>query len=237
MAHLQSLTALAQSVLIHEAHTAHIGDHPAIPEGGIQCGNQILGESAQQQTPHLDPFKEVNGSALQTLPFTADSGHGTLAIQVAQMLFAVLEQVNPLVPAHGLDGFELTNQTAAVILDIVKLLLAEGFPIGFLEHIDDNAADFLQVFALCLPIHIGFGTEEFGVGIFALTHYLTPPFFWMRLISRDSTNAWKRVRSWPEPRLLYRRSILSTGQPFSSAITWLTRARSKPQKSQYFICS
>ena len=121
---------------------------------------------------------------------------------------------------------------ADIVLDVGLLLGGEGLPVGLLQHIPDDAAHFLQVPALCLPVHVVLGPEELGVGEFHLCHYLVPPFFWMRLISRDSTKAWTRVRSWPELPLLYRRSILSTGQSYSSCMMWLTSARSKPVHPQ-----
>ena len=42
MGHLQIAAAQAHRILIHKADTAHVGDHPAIPEGRIQRGNQVL---------------------------------------------------------------------------------------------------------------------------------------------------------------------------------------------------
>ena len=110
------------------------------------------------------------------------------------------------------------------------LARAEGFPVGSKEHILGDIKDFLQVFALRLPVHVVLRAEERRIGVFrSFRHQFSPPSLRMRLISSDSTNACTRVRSCPELPLLYRRSTERTGQFFSSAIMWLTSARSKPQ--------
>ena len=113
----------------------------------------------------------------------------------------------------------------------VLLFPAKGFPVRLLDEIESDGAKLLQVGGLRLPVHLSLGAEEFGIGKFLLvSHQLAPPFcLWSFLISSDSTKACTRVRSWPELPLLYRRSMLSTGQSYSSCMMWLTRARSKPQ--------
>ena len=234
MAHFQGVAPLAHGVLVHECHAAHVRDHPAVPEGGVQGGDQILGEGAQQHAPGLEPAAEVDKRALHAAPLAADGGHVALAVQVAQALFAVFQQVHALLAGHGGHGLGLALYPGQIIQQVVLLLLAEGLPVGLLQQLQGDAAHLLQVGGLGLPVHLGPGPEEFGVGEFLLvSHQRAPPFclwaLWSFLISRDSTNACMRVRSWPELPLLYRRSMDSTGQLYSSCMMWLTSARSKPQ--------
>ena len=231
VAHFQSVAPLPHGVLVKEGHAAHIGDHPAVPERGVQRGDQILGEGGQQHPPDLQPAGEVDEGALHAAPLPADSGHIALAVQVAQPLLTVEQQVLALGAGHTGDGFGLPRHAVHVVQQVVLLLFAEGLPVGLFDKVQGDGAHFLQVGGLCLPVHLGLGAEEFGIGEFLLvSHQLAPPFcLWSFLISRDSTNACTRVRSWPELPLLYRRSILSTGQSYSSCMMWLTSARSKPQ--------
>ena len=218
VAHLQGVAPLAHGVLVHEADAAHIGDHPPVVERHVQGRDQVLGEGAQQHTPHPQPFLEIIGGVGHAAPLAAHGDHVALAVQGAQVLFTGFQQVQPFGGGHGGDGPGLADHPADIVLDVGLLLGGEGLPVGLLQHIPDDAAHFLQVPALCLPVHVVLGPEELGVGEFHLCHYLVPPFFWMRLISRDSTKAWTRVRSWPELPLLYRRSMDSTGQLYSSCM-------------------
>ena len=209
---------LAHGVLVHEADAAHIGDHPPVIERHVQGRDQVLGEGAQQHAPRPQPLLEVIGGVGHAAPLAAHGDHVALAVQGAQVLFTGFQQVQPFGGGHGGDGLGLADHPADIVLDVGLLLDGEGLPVGLLQHIPDDAAHFLQVPALCLPVHVVLGPEELGVGEFHLCHYLVPPFFWMRLISRDSTKAWTRVRSWPELPLLYRRSMDSTGQLYSSCM-------------------
>ena len=204
MAHLQCAAALTHDVLIHEPHTAHVGNHPAIPEGGIQSRDQVLGEGGEEHAPHPQPFLIVVSGVLHTAPLTAHCCHGTFAVKLAEALFSVNQEVFSLFGRHSHHGFEFFRDTAPVILEIIQAVIPEFFPVRLLEHVDNNAADFQQVFSLLFPVHIVFCAEECGIRIFDFCsgHQFLPPFFWMRLISSDSTNAWKRVRSWPEVLLL-----------------------------------
>ena len=231
VAHAQGVAALSHGVLVHEAHAAHVGDHPAIPEGGVQGGNEILGEGAQQHAPCFQPAGEVDKRALHAAPLTADGGHVALAVQCAQLLLAVEQQILPLGAGHAGHGSGLPRHAVHVVKEVILLLLAEGLPVRLLDELQRDGADLLQVGGLRLPVHLRSGAEECGVGEFLLVgHQLAPPFcLWIFLISSDSTKACTRVRSWPELPLLYRRSILSTGQSYSSCMMWLTSARSKPQ--------
>ena len=231
VAHFQGVAPLTHGVLIHEAHAAHIGDHPAIPERGIQGGYQILGEGGQQHAPDLQPAGEVDEGALHAAPLPADSGHVTLTVQGTQMLFAVEQQVLALRAGHGGNGLGLPCYTVHIVKEMLLLFPAKGLPVRLLDEIESDGAKLLQVGGLRLPVHLSLGAEEFGIGKFLLvSHQLAPPFcLWSFLISSDSTKACTRVRSWPELPLLYRRSMLSTGQSYSSCMMWLTSARSKPQ--------
>ena len=140
------------------------------------------------------------------------------------------EKLAALGAGHGGDLGGFLGNALAEIDPALFLARAEGFPVGGKEHILGDIKDFLQVFALRLPIHVVLCAEERRIGVFrSFRHQFSPPSLRMRLISSDSTNACTRVRSCPELPLLYRRSTERTGQFFSSAIMWLTSARSKPQ--------
>ena len=165
MAHLQRPATLAHGILVHEADAADVGDHPAVVKRGVQGGDQILGEGAQQHAPHLQPAGKVDGGALQTAPFAADGDHVTLAVQVAQTLFAVQQQILPLGAGHGADILDLACHAAAVVLDALPLAAEEGFIVGLPGHTGDDAAHFLQVLQLGLQIHIILGLEKGGIGI------------------------------------------------------------------------
>ena len=230
MAHFQGVAPLSHGVLIHEAHAAHIGDHPAIPERGVQGGYQVLGEGCQQHTPDLQPAGEVDEGALHAAPLPADGGHVALTVQGAQMLFAVFQQIHALRTGHGGNGLGLAGHTGHVVQQVILLLGGKCLPVRLLQQVEGDGAELLQVLSLLLPVHVVPCAEELGVGEFLLlSHQWAPPFLWSFLISSDSTKACTRVRSWPELPLLYRRSILSTGQLYSSCMMWLTSARSKPQ--------
>ena len=231
MAHFQSVAPLPHGVLIHEAHAAHIGDHPTVPERGVQRGDQILGEGGQQHPPDLQPAGEVDEGALHAAPLPADGGHVALAVQRTQMLFAVFQQLHALRAGHGGDGLCLALHTRHVVQKVILLLGGKRPPVRLLEQLKGDGAELLQIGGLRPPVHLRLGAEKFGVGEFLLaSHQFAPPFsLWSFLISSDSTNACTRVRSCPELPLLYRRSILSTGQLYSSCMMWLTSARSKPQ--------
>ena len=146
------------------------------------------------------------------------------------MLFAVFQQIHALRAGHGGDGLGLAGHAGHIIQQVILLLGGKGLPVRLLDEVKGDGADLLQVFGLLFQIHVVPGAEELGVReLFLLSHQWAPPFLWSFLISSDSTKACTRVRSWPELPLLYRRSILSTGQSYSSCMMWLTSARSKPQ--------
>ena len=229
MAHAQVGAAQAEDVLVHKAVAAEIGDHPAIPQRAVHGGDQVLGEGAQQHAPHAGPFPEIVGGVLDAAPLAADRGHGALAVEAAEAALAVDDAVPLLGLVQRHEVVVLLLDALAVGLEDVGHILAELLPVGLFQELAEDAHDFLEVFALLLPVDVIFGFPEFRVGILYLRHYLFPSSLWMRLISSDSTKAWTRVRSWPELPLLYRRSMESTGQPYSSCMMWLTSARSKPQ--------
>ena len=69
--------------------------------------------------------------------------------------------------------------------------------------------------------------EKFPQGAFLFTHGHLPPLcVWSCLISRLSTNACTRVRSWPLPPVAFWRSTATDGMPNSRVTTWLASARS-----------
>ena len=197
MAHAQVGAAQAHDVLVHEAVAAEIGDHPAVPQRAVHGGDQILGEGAEQHAPHMGPFPEVIGGVLHAAPLAADGGHAALAVQTAEAALAVDDAVPFLLAVQGHEVLVLALDALAVGLEDADHVIAELFPVGLLEHLAEDADDFLQVLALLLPVDIIFGFPEFRIGELNLflCHYLIPSSLWMRLISRDSTKAWTRVRS------------------------------------------
>ena len=197
MAHAQVGAAQAHDVLVHEAVAAEVGDHPAVPQRAVHGGDQVLGEGAEQHAPHLGPFPEVVGGVLHAAPLAADGGHGALAVQTAEAALAVDHAVPFFLVVQGHKVGILALDALAVGLEAVDEALADVFPVGFLEHVAEDAEHFLQVLALLLPVDIIFGFPEFRIGELNLflCHYLIPSSLWMRLISRDSTKAWTRVRS------------------------------------------
>ncbi len=234
VAHAQVGAAQTHDILVHEAVAAEVRDHPAVVQGGVERRDQIAREGREQHQPHSAPLVEVIGRILDAAPLAADRGHGALAVETAEVLFTVDQQVLPLFRRHRHDRVKFLFDAAAVVLEVVGHLLADGLPVGLFEHFTEDAHDLHEVFTLGLPVDVVSAFPERGIRefhSFLFCHYAIPSFcsLWMRLISRDSTKAWTRVRSWPELPLLYRRSMDSTGQPYSSAMMWLTRARSKPQ--------
>ena len=177
MRHLQVAAAKTHGVLVHKTDAAHVRDHPSIPEGGVQGRNQILGEGAEEHSPHPEPFLVVIGGVLQPAPFAAYSCHSAFPVQAAEMLLAVFQEIQPLGRRHGFDGLKLFRNAAAVISDIIEAVIAELFPVRLFQHIKDNGPDFLQVFPLFFPVHIILCPEKGGIRIFDLCHYLTPPLF------------------------------------------------------------
>ena len=198
VAHAQVGTAQAQDVLVHEAVAAEVGHHPAVVEHHVHGRDQVLGERAEQHAPHAGPFIEVVGGVLDAAPLTADGAHGAVAVEAAEVTLTVEDEVNLILHRGSREGLVLFFDTVTVGNENVLPALAELFPVGRLEHVPEDAADFLQVFALCGPVHIVFCLEEFWIGIFHLAHYSAPLSLWIFLISRLSTNACTRVRSWPE---------------------------------------
>jgi len=221
---------LTHGVFIHEADTAEIGHHPAIVQHGVERRNEVLGEGAEQHAPNAQPLIEIVRRVGDAAPFAANGSHSALLVETAELLFALEKKLAALGAGHGGDLGGFLGNALAEIDPALFLARAEGFPVGGKEHILGDIKDFLQVFALRLPIHVVLCAEERRIGVFrSFRHQFSPPSLRMRLISSDSTNACTRVRSCPELPLLYRRSTERTGQFFSSAIMWLTSARSKPQ--------
>ena len=230
MAHLESRSALAHGVFVHKADAAEIGHHPAVVQHGVKRRNEILGECAKQHAPHAQPLIEVIRRVSDAAPLAADGTHGAFLVEAAELLFAFKQELAALGAGHGGDLGGFLRNTLGKIDPSLLLACAESFPVGSKEHILGDIKDFLQVFALRLPVHVVLRAEERRIGVFrSFRHQFSPPSLRMRLISSDSTNACTRVRSCPELPLLYRRSIDKTGQFFSSAMMWLTSARSNPQ--------
>ena len=120
-----------------------------------------------------------------------------LSVELAEAFFTVFQEIHSLFGRHGLNSLKLFRNSASVILEFSQTVLAEFFPVCLFEHINNNAADFLQVFTLLFPVNIVLCPKESRIRIpdFRFSHQFLPPFFWIRLISSDSTNAWNLVRS------------------------------------------
>ena len=198
MAHAQVASAQAHDVLVHEAVAAEVGDHPAIVKGGVECGDEVLGEGAEQHGPHAGPLVEVICGVLYTAPLTANGSHSALAVEAAETALTVKDDVLLVLRIEGHESLELVLDAGRVGLCVFNAVLTELLPVGGLEKIPGNTAELLKVFPLSLPVDLVFAPEELRIRIlylFLLSHYALPSSLWMRLISRDSTKAWTRVRS------------------------------------------
>ncbi len=229
VAHAQVRAAQAHEVLVHEAVAAEVGNHPAVPQGAVQGGDEVLREGREEHAPHARPLEEVVGGVGDAAPLAPDGAHGAFAVEAAEAALAVYDPVPLFGGGEGHEVGEFALDALAVGAEDVQAVAGELLPVGLLQHAGEDAGDLLQVLALLLPVDVVTGLEEFRIGVLQLCHYALPSSLWIRLISSDSTKAWTRVRSWPELPLLYRRSTERTGQPYSSCMMWLTSARSKPQ--------
>ena len=164
----------------------------------VDCGDEVLGEGHKEHSPHTGPLIEVICGVLNAAPLAADGCHCALGIQSAKSLFTVEDCVELALLVECHECIVLFLDAGCIRLQGVLPAVFECFPVGLLEHfIEDAAADF-QVFPLLFPIDVVFSFEKLGVRIFrSLSHYFLPSSFAfrIRLISRDSTKAWQRVRS------------------------------------------
>ena len=205
MAHTQVGAAQTHDVLVHEAMAAEVGDHPAVPQRAVERGDEVLGEGHEEHAPHTRPLIEVVCGVLYAAPLTAHGGHGALCVQAAEATLTVEDAVLLALCIESHEVLIFALYTLAVRLEGIDPALTKGFPVGRFEHVPEDAADFKQIFLLLVPVHLVFGLPKLGIRVlylFLFSHYSLPSSLWMRLISRDSTKAWTRVRSWPELPLL-----------------------------------
>ena len=192
VAHTEVIAAHAHCVLIHEAVAAEIGDHPAVVQSGVECGDEVLGEGHQQHAPHACPLIEVISGVLDTAPLTADGSHGALAVQAAEAALTVEDDILLVLGVESHESVELFLDALAVGLRVLYAVKPELLPVGSLEHVPCYGADFLEVLPLRFPVYLVLAAEKLGIRVlylFLLSHYALPSSLWMRLISRDSTKA------------------------------------------------
>ena len=175
MAHAESAAALTHDVLIHKAMAAEVGDHPAVVQSTVKCGNEVLGEGHKEHAPHTSPLIEVICGVLNAAPLTTNGCHCALGIQSAKSLLTVEDSIklSLLVECH--ECIVLFLDALCIHLQGVLPAVFECFPVGLFEHIIEDAAANLQVFPLLLPIDVVFRLEKLRIRIFrSLSHYFMP---------------------------------------------------------------
>ena len=175
VAHAESAAALTHDVLIHKAVAAEVGDHPAVVQSTVECGNEILGEGHKEHAPHTSPLIEVVCSVLNAAPLTTYGCHCALGIQSAKSLFAVKDSIELALLVECHECIVLFLDALCIHLQGVLPAVFESFPVGLFEHLVENAATNLQVFPLLLPVDVIFCLKKLRIGIFrSLSHYLLP---------------------------------------------------------------
>ena len=175
MRHLECATAQTHDVLVHKSVAAEVGDHPAVVQSTVECGNEVLGEGHQEHDPHTSPLIEVICGVLDTTPLTANGCHCALAVQTAEASFTVEDNILLVCCIKCHECSILFFYTIGKSDCVVLLTLKEFVPISLFEHFCEDFHAGHEVLALLLPIDIIFSLKELGIGILRfLSHYLLP---------------------------------------------------------------